>query len=80
MTDLFLSTSQQPESHLPSRVAPAQDRSSTQSSIVALIIIGAIAVSVVSVVGYKQYQRYRFRQHIKTLERLWQQSRRKRLR
>jgi hypothetical protein len=35
--------SQQPTSHLPSQVAPAQENSSTQSGIIALIIMGAIA-------------------------------------
>lgn len=80
MTDIFLTTSQQPASQLPARVAPVQDSSSTQSSVIALIITGAIAISVMSFLGYKQYQRYRFRQKVKTLEQMWQPLHRKRTR
>lgn len=76
MTDIFLTTSQQPASHLPSRAAPVQDSSSTQAGIIALIIIGAIVVGVVSYTGHKRYQRYRFRRKIQALERMWQQSHR----
>lgn len=80
MTDIFLTTSQQPTSHLPSRAAPGQDSSSTQSGMVALIVIGAIAIGVFSLIGYKQYQQFRFRQQVKTLERMWQQPHYKRMR
>jgi hypothetical protein len=80
MPPLFWIASQQPSPHLPSRVAPAQENSSTQSGLIALIIVGAIAFTVVSILGFKKYQQYRHRQQIKTLERLWQIPYRKRLR
>lgn len=78
MTDIFLITSQQTASHLSSRAAPVQDSSSTQSGTIASIITGAIAIGVVvSIIGYKQYQRYRFHRRVQTLERMWWQPYRK---
>lgn len=72
MPAIFLIASQQPTPHLPSRITPIQDSSSSQSAIIALIITGAITIGVISFIGYKKYQQYRFRQQVKTLERMWQ--------
>jgi hypothetical protein len=71
MPAIFLTVSPQPPSHLPSRIAPNQEGVSIQSGVMALIITGAIAVGVVSLIGWKHYQRYHFRQNIKMLERAW---------
>jgi hypothetical protein len=80
MPPLLWIVSQQPDSHLPSRIAPDQENSSTQSGLIALIIVGAIAISIVSLLGCKKYRQYRYRQKIKTLERLLQIPYRKHLR
>lgn len=77
MTGVFLTTSQSSASYLPSRVAPVKDSSSTESSIIALIITGAIMIGVISMIGYKRYQRHRFRWRVQTLERIWWQPYRK---
>jgi hypothetical protein len=76
----LLTTSQEQASQLPSRLSPVPYNTSIQTSITALIIAGALATTVVSVIGLKQYQRYRFRQNIQMLERVWQQPDRKRIR
>jgi len=78
MPALLLTTSQEPASQLPSRLSPVPYNTSIQTSITALIITGALAATVVSVIGLKQYQRHRFRQKIQMLERAWQQPDRKR--
>ena len=80
MPALLLNTSQEQASQLPSRLSPVPYNTSIQTSITVLIITGALAVTVVSVIGLKQYQRYRFRQNIQMLERVWQQPDRKRIR
>lgn len=77
MTGVFLTASQSSASHLPSRVAPVKDSSSTESGIIALIITGAIVIGVISMIGYKRYQRYRFRWRIQTSTRMWWQPYRK---
>lgn len=76
MPPLFLNTSQQPASHVPSRITLVPDPTSTQSSVIALIITGALVASVVSFIAYKQY---RFRRKIHMLERMWQQPHRNRM-
>jgi len=72
--------SQQTSSHPPSRVVFANEHASTQSGLVVLSITGAIALSVLSVIGYKRYRQYRYHQQVKSLERLWQKPYHKRLR
>lgn len=69
----FFFISQQVASNLPSRIAPAQYKSSIHSGIIGLCITGAIAVSVLLLLGFKKYQQYRYQQQVKILERQWQQ-------